>query len=412
MPPTKPTLGQFAHLLEPDAELQKYRIDIKNGIYEATDEADHLRMVQALGVIHRTPAPSTTIPSIPLVQKSKRISEIINLYSEEKEKDNNKETIKDKKRTYQSLIDLFGDLEINLFSKQELVSWKSTQLKQDIKATTINSKIGELNGLFEYALNNGFYTVSDKNPCEGLKIGKASKLKATYESYEPFSNDELKSIFNHQTYFKRLSKPDQYFIPLIALFTGARREELASLKSNNIKKIDEVWSIEIEEGKNENARRIVPIHNRLIELGLLDYAKSIQDKSFSYLFPYLVDGANGRGKNVGRQFSTYIRDDLKITNDRKVFHSFRHTVITRLHTINSNKAHVIQLVGHEDDSVHFGTYTHDVGLKALQDTINRLEYDIDFNQLKAPLKEFERFINSWKKQEDRKLRRLINKSIT
>lgn len=410
MPPTKPTLGQFAHLLAPEAKLQKYKIDVKNGIYEATDEADHLRMVQALGVIHRTPAPATA-PTIPLIQKSKKISEVISLYSEEKEKDNNKETIKDKKRTYQSLMDLFGDIEINLFTKQELVSWKSTQLKQDIKATTINSKIGELNGLFEYALNNGFYTLSDKNPCEGLKIGKAAKLRATYEGYEPFSNDDLKSIFNHQTYSNRLKKPDQHFLPLIALFTGARREELASLKAQNIKEIDGVWSIEIEEGKNENARRIVPIHNKLIELGLLEYAQSIQDKSFPYLFPYLVDGANGRGKNTGRQFSTYIRDDLKITNDRKVFHSFRHTVITRLHTINSNKAHVIQLVGHEDDSVHFGTYTHDIGLKALQETVNKLCYDIDFSSLKAPLKEFDIFINRWKKQDDRKLRRLISKSI-
>jgi len=135
MPPTKPTLGQFAHLLEPEAKLQKYKIDVKNGIYEATDEADHLRMVQALGVIHRTPAPAQA-PSTPVIQKSKKISEVISLYSEEKEKDNNKETIKDKKRTYQSLVDLFGNLEINLFSKQELVSWKSTQLKQDRRCCT------------------------------------------------------------------------------------------------------------------------------------------------------------------------------------------------------------------------------------------------------------------------------------
>jgi integrase len=411
MPLNKPTLAQFAHLLEPKAKVEKYKIDVKNGIYEATDEADHLRMMDALGVIHRTPAPAQpTIPAIPPIQKSKKISEVIALYSEEKAKDNNKETIKDKKRTYQSLLDLFGDIEINLFTKQELVSWKSTQLKQDIKATTINSKIGELNGLFEYALNNGFYTM-EKNPCEGLKIGKASKLKATYESYEPFNNDELKAIFNPFTYSKRLKKPDHYLLPLMALFTGARREELASLKAKNIKIIDDVWSIEIEEGKNENARRIVPIHNKLIELGLLEYAKSIQDKQYPYLFPHLIDGANGRGKNAGRQFSTYLREDLKIENDRKVFHSFRHTVITRLHTINSNKAHVIQLVGHEDDSVHFGTYTHDVGLKALQDTINRLEYDIDFNQLKAPLNEFEKFIVRWKKEDERKLRRMINKAI-
>lgn len=405
------SIEELAKRLKGSASNQTYTIDLQQGVYKADGEDDHRRMMEALAIINQRSQQVTTAQTLPVVQKSKKISEVISLYSQEKLKDNNQNTIKDKNRTYQSLMDLFGDIEINLFSKQELVSWKSTQLKQDIKATTINSKIGELNGLFEYALNNGFYTVSDKNPCEGLKIGKASKLKATYESYEPFTNDELKAIFNHQTYSKRLSKPDQYIIPLMALLTGARREELASLKTQNIKEIDGVWSIEIEAGKNENARRIVPIHSKLIELGLLDYAKSIKEKEQFYLFPYLVDGANGRGKNVGRQFSILLRDDLKIINKRKVFHSFRHSFITRLHTINSNKAHVIQLVGHEDDSVHFGTYTHDVGLKALQDTVNRLNYDIDFYSLKFPLKEFDLFISRWKKQDERRLRRLINKSF-
>jgi len=409
--PKKPTLAQFAHLLKPEAQLEKYKIDVKNGIYEATDQADHDRLMEALGVIHRTQEPAhKTLVSIPIVEKSKKIQEIIELYLEEKTKDNNKETVNDKRRTYKTLIDLFGNIEINLFSKKELVSWKSTQISKNIRATTINSKIGELNGLFEYALNNGFYTL-DKNPCEGLKIGKASKLRATFQSYEPFNNDELKSIFTPSTYFKKFTKPDQYFLPLMALFTGARREELASLKANNIKPIDGVWSMEIEEGKNENARRIIPIHSKLIELGLLDYAKSIQEKGYSYLFPYLLESANGRGKNAGRQFSLYMRDDLKIENSRKVFHSFRHTVITRLHTINSNKAHVIQLVGHEDSSVHFGTYTHDIELKALQETLNRLTYDIDFTELKAPLQDFEKYIFRWEKERQRKIKREINKAI-
>jgi hypothetical protein len=28
----------------------------------------------------------------------------------------------------------------------------------------------------------------------------------------------------------------------------------------------------------------------------MEYAKSIQDKQYPYLFPHLIDGANGRGK--------------------------------------------------------------------------------------------------------------------
>jgi hypothetical protein len=62
-------------------------------------------MMNALGVIHRTPAPAQpAVPAIPPIQKSKKISEVIALYSEEKAKDNNKETIKDKEELIKACL--------------------------------------------------------------------------------------------------------------------------------------------------------------------------------------------------------------------------------------------------------------------------------------------------------------------
>lgn len=414
MPVDKPTFAQFAHLLEPQAKTDKYKIDLKNGVFEATDEADHKRMMEALAITQNAHQPPQNGQTRPVVQKSKKFSEVVELYLEEKQKDNSKNTIDEKRRTYKKFLAIFDDLEINLFTKQELVAWKSKQLKLDIKATTINSKLGELHGLFDWAVNNGFYTVSDKPPTDGLKIGSSKKAKVEYESYEPFSNDDLKLIFNKNTYFQRLKKPDQYWLPLIALFTGARREEIASLKSSNIRPIDDVLSIEIEEGKNANARRMVPIHPKLIELGFLEYAKSIQSQGFAFLFPYLVDSANGKGKNAGRQFSVYMRDDLKITNDRKVFHSFRHTTITRFNSLHVNEAHIKQIVGHEDGgkSVHLNIYTHDVGLKSLEESMNKLHFNIDFDGIKLKDPTFYKFINRWKMIESRKKKLFRGKFLT
>jgi integrase len=134
------------------------------------------------------------------------------------------------------------------------------------------------------------------------------------------------------------------------------------------------------------------------------YAEHVKAMGQTYLFPYLIDGQNGRGKNAGRQF-TKLLDKRGFKDDRKVLHSFRHSVITRLHSTGANAAHVMQITGHKGEAgqtVHFGTYTHDVGLKALADTLEKLSYALDFEILKANDPAFKGFLNRWKLQEDRK----------
>ena len=418
----KPVLSDFQHLLK--TEPSKFEIDLQRGILKTDGTLeDYERMNEALTTLKELQGTEPMQPQqvSKIVQKSKKFSEVVALYLEEKKFDNKPYTIKAKERTYTQFQSIFGDIEINLISKQELVSWKSGQLKQDIRATTINSKIGEINDLFTYAINNGYYTASDKTPTDGLKIGKSKNLKTAHESYEPFTNDELNLIFSdkyHQTY-NNLNKPDYYFIPIMALYTGARREEIAGLKVEHIRDIDGICSIEIEEGKTANARRVIPIHPKLEKLGLLDYVEYIESIGEIYLFPHLKVNDNGRGKNTGRRFSDYLRDDLEITSSRKVFHSFRHTAITRFHTLNANPAHVLQIVGHSDEAkgVHFHTYTHDVGLKALKDTVDKLNYPIDTNTLKVEDPCFKGFIGKWQKQVAReKLRterneRLLKKKL-
>lgn len=395
----------------------RFEFDMSKGIMKADGPEDHARLMEAIEAykqLHGTlpslqEAMNMGRPTLPpneaqkrLLTRSKRFSEVVALYLEERKLDNKENTRRDKARTYADFQDLLGDLEINLFTKAEGVQWKTHEMSRGIKANSVNSRIGELNDLFKWAINNGHYTASDKSPVDGLRIGKKSQLAAKTQSYEPFSNDELKTIFG-TGYLKKFNKPDFYWIPLVALFTGARREELASLRASNVNTVDGIASIQIEDGKNQNARRLVPIHPQLISMGFMDYAKHVQGLGVEYLFPYLVDGPNGKGKNVGRHFSKWL-GNLGINSPRKVFHSFRHTVITRLHATGANPAHVMQIAGHADEAkgVHFNTYTHDVGLKALADTLSKLTYTFDLQALQLEEPTFSKFYQRWQVQEQRK----------
>ena len=78
--------------------------------------------------------------------------------------------------------------------------------------------------------------------------------------------------------------------------------------------------------KSTAARRIVPIHPTLIELGFLRYVEKIRKTSKDRLFPALRGYAGKVTKNFSRFINRYI--DKHVTDDRrKNFHSFRHGAI-------------------------------------------------------------------------------------
>jgi integrase len=406
-----------------DELVRKYELDMAHGVMKASGAADHALMMEALKAykeIHGQFPPIQEVMTIGrpqtqamvqrILAKSMPFSQATAAYLEEKQHDNAPQTLVEKGRTYKDFTDIFGDLDINLYGKPELVQWKTADLKRGIKANRINKRLGQVNDFFNWAIRHGHYTASDKSPVDGLFIANKDKLAAKVEHYEPFTSDELKAIFS-KAYLEDMPKPDHYWIPIVSLFTGARREEIASLKAANVKTIDGVPCFQIEGGKTADARRVVPIHPHLNALGFMAYAQHVQGMGQEFLFPFTTEGANGRGKNAGRQFALLL-DKRGIKDDRKVFHSFRHTVITRLHALNSNPAHVMQITGHRGEtgqSVHFNTYTHDVGLMALAETLGKLVYPLDFDSLKLPDPTFKTFLNRWKMIEDRKARATVRK---
>jgi len=63
-------------------------------------------------------------------------------------------------------------------------------------------------------------------------------------------------------------------LPLIAAYTGARREEISGIGINNLWQKGGIWLSDIRENnnrglRNATSRRTVPVHRHLIDLGIL-----------------------------------------------------------------------------------------------------------------------------------------------
>lgn len=314
-------------------------------------------------------------------QKSELFSTVVTLYLTEKKIDNVAKTLYDKERVYDEFKSFFGDLDVNQYSPDQAVAYKNRLLALGGSASAINAKTSFLRSLFEYAINNNLFFTA--NPFERVKISTKAKLKKQVRSYKPFEDDDLKIIFEELKYRAFLKKPDYHWLPFLSLYTGARVEELASLKLDQITKVDGVlvFDIQHDAAKNSNSVRKIPLPDIILKSKFLDYVEQVKATKATHLFPHLKDGKNGFSKNMSRRFGEYL-DKLEIKDDRKVFHSFRTTFINSMTNLNVHPAILMAIVGHYEQgkvdfsSPHFTNYQQDKPMKILKEAMDKLTYPI------------------------------------
>lgn len=175
--------------------------------------------------------------------KSQSFSEVVKLYLVEKKLDNVPKTLYDKERIYNEFQGFYGDLDINQYTLNEAVSYKNRILAEGKSASIINSRLSFLRSLFEYAIGNNLYFAA--NPFEKVKISNRTKLKQQVRSYKELTTEDLQAIFNEEAYRPFMDTPDYYWLPFLALYSGVRQNELASMRFYHICQHEGVWVFDI-----------------------------------------------------------------------------------------------------------------------------------------------------------------------
>ena len=129
----------------------------------------------------------------------------------------------------------------------------------------------------------------------------------------------------------------KFWIPLIAIFSGLRQEEICQLQVSDIKCEQGIWYFDVNDEpprklKNRTAARLVPIRFELVRIGFLGHVeeqrKNNQVRVFSELKPGGADRRLGHG--FTKWFSRY-RQETGIYRPGLDFHSFRHSATTFMH---------------------------------------------------------------------------------
>lgn len=243
------------------------------------------------------PNPPSVANAPTVANATKPLSEVITAYFKEHKRE--PRTDSQMKAGFEKFMKVSGsDRSIGEVTKEHCRTYKEGMAAQGLSASSINKYLHGLSHLLAWAKGQGFVPDTWMNPVNGLRIKKQRGNKGLKRS--PFTDEELTAIFDSPKFTRERTRySERYWLPLCLLWTGTGRDEIAQLYLDDIRQVEGVWIFDIKEDekrgqglKNDASQRMVPVHSRLIELGLLEYVRQTKATGAMRLFPTLTHGGN------------------------------------------------------------------------------------------------------------------------
>ena len=258
-----------------------------------------------------------------------------------------------------------------------------------ISIANVNAYLNKFSGVLNWAVAEGYL---GKSPAKGLRLPDPVKKR---DKRRPFSIDQLRRIFQSPLYtgcvddvygYAKIGdarpRRARFWIPIIALFSGMRMNEICQLKVADIRVLDGVHCfVVIEDGdkrvKTAASERAIPIHQELIEIGLLAFVDEQRAVGHAYLFHELSLGPHGyRSTNFSKWFSRFLVN-IGAAEPLTCFHSFRHCFRDALRECRADREVSLALGGWTSNGGAVGIdgiYGDGFRASVLNEAINRVRF--------------------------------------
>lgn len=234
--------------------------------------------------------------------------------------------------------------------------------KRGIVGDTINRHLTFLGQLVTYLKAQGLAIDASID----LALLRARKRDRARNRRPSLSNDDVVAIFRLPCFtgcssWREPFTPGNhvfhramYFAIILLYYTGARREEIAGLRVDDIEQVSRIAYLAIRFNetrrlKNVQSIRFVALHPEIIRLGFMDYVKAIRALGYTLVFPDLKSPTSNSplGDRLYDEFINGLRK--AISNDaerKKVIHSFRHSLGNNLKQARVHTEIRADILGH------------------------------------------------------------------
>lgn len=408
-------------------QIPKWDFDARETFYEALDPEEHaaLQYISENNIILDTYREEPKINNHGVIEsstetrKSKKLSQLLEDYLEDVRSNKGSDrTVNLYRDQINMFIELVTDMksdeltydDVNYYkssltkipkNRNKKKAYKNHSLRELVKMNTPDSDLLSESSHKIYSTNvKAFlnwaitrkYIVADT----ATALDKVFKTAQRFP-YLPFNNEDLKKIFLSSAYMRGEHKTaSHYWIPLIALYSGARANEICQLSASDVKseKVggNQVYYFDINDDdyktlKNESSKRVVPIHPELIKLDFLDYVEKIKKRRSKRLFEDLKEYQGKFNHSFSKWFARYLRScgvESIEPNKRKAFHSFRHTFSQQLRKSKNDipVEDIEELTGHAHKGTLLSVYASDLGLEKKNKIICDLNYKLRLSQIR------------------------------
>lgn len=236
-------------------------------------------------------------------------------------------------------------------------------------ARTVNREVSEVSAFIAWLKKNDYVE-------ENVATGFRTRIDKAKRKYPPYTDVQLKALFSSPLFLgchtRKEHQPGdenirdwRYWLPLCALYSGARAGEIVQLETSDIRQIEEVWVFDFnDEGDSTNkklktvsSRRVVPIHAALIELRFLRHVELQVREGRQRVFGDLLPGPRGDRSYKPSKFWARYLERIGMKRRGLNLHSFRHTFADECRRTGVEEGVLKALLGHADHSQtgHYGT---------------------------------------------------------
>lgn len=262
---------------------------------------------------------------------------------------NLKESSRDAATTTHTVIkgafEAIGVTDLRFHTRENMTDLRN-KLLETRKPSTVNNLLAKLKAVMDWAQRTDKLT---KHYADKLKLTKGADSER-----EAFTRSQVVALLEHG---KTLSETswERWALSLLAV-TGARVGEISYLTKADIKQVDDLWCIDINEDdqgksiKNKHSRRVVPLVDgalgfdlkaflQAVELGALPFDNGIKPDRASKLLNLLLKKALGESKA-----------------SNQTLHSLRHHLVTSMQAAGVPVAFAQAVTGHASGTITYDGY--------------------------------------------------------